>query len=59
LKLSRVDLEMAEDAGQVAVPQLDQLDQPVLDLDGRVGPSQAQTGRPFEGAHASLVQSPE
>ena len=51
-----VDLEVAEDPGQVAVRQLGQLDQPVLDLDAGVGPRQAKPGRRLQGVQASLVQ---
>ena len=52
----RVHLEVSENPGQVGVGQLDQLDEPVLDLDAGIGPRQAEPGGRLQGIQAGLVQ---
>src|SRR4029078_10133921 len=54
--LGRVDAELFEDAHQVGVGRLDQLEEEVLQLDVVVGARQAQSGRPFESAPRGLVE---
>ena len=52
-----VDLEPAQDPVKVRVRRFAQLDQQVLDVDVVVRPRQAESGSPFEGIPAGIVQS--
>ena len=52
----RIDLELAQQGRQIGVGDLQQLEQPVLDLDVIVRPRQAQARRALQRAAAGVIQ---